>query len=100
MKSHAMHSVDPRLSGEPSGKSTPLQTGRLFRSIGAMGLGALALGAFAIGALAISRLAIGSARIRRMEIDELTVRSLRITESLHTPPDAGSESSRRPAHPL
>jgi hypothetical protein len=35
--------------------------------------------------VAIGRLAIGRARIRRLEIDELVVRRLRITEQLQTP---------------
>jgi len=89
-----------QLNDEANGRSihqhsNELQRNRRLRAIGALGLGALALGALALGALAIGAFAIGSmavgrARIRRMEIDELTVRNLRITESLKTPPNAGS----------
>ncbi len=55
------------------------------RSVGAAGVGALAMaalafGAMAIGALAIGRLAVGRARFRELEIDRLTVRSLKILE--------------------
>ena len=49
-------------------------------SVGALALGALAFGAMAIGVLAIGRLAVGRARFKDLEIDRLTVRSLRILE--------------------
>jgi hypothetical protein len=49
-------------------------------SLGAAAMGALALGAMAIGALAIGRLVVGRARFRELEIDKLTVRSLKILE--------------------
>ena len=39
----------------------------------------------AIGALAIGRLAIGRARMRRVEIDELVVHRLQVTDELETP---------------
>lgn len=47
---------------------------------GALAIGALAVGALAIGALAIGRLEIRQARFRKLEIDDLTVRKLRIIE--------------------
>ena len=52
----------------------------------ALALGAAALGAFAVGALAIGAVAIGSVAIRKakfgsVEIDELTVRQLRVLET-------------------
>jgi len=52
----------------------------------ALALGAVALGAFAIGAVAIGKLVIGglvvrSARFRSVEIDDLTVRRLRVLEA-------------------
>jgi hypothetical protein len=57
-------------------------------------IGALALGAFAVGALAIGALAIGRLRILRadtdqlhlgsVEIDDLTVKRLRIIETTET----------------
>ena len=54
-------------------------------ALGAAAIGAAALGAVAVGALAVGRLAVGQARIRRVEIDELVVRRLRITEELQVP---------------
>jgi hypothetical protein len=54
-------------------------------AIGAIAIGALSLGALAIGALAIGGLAIGRARIRCVEIDELVVRRLRVTEDVQLP---------------
>jgi hypothetical protein len=52
----------------------------------ALALGAAALGAFAIGAIAIGSLAIGGlvvrkAKFRTVEIDDLTVRRLRVLEA-------------------
>jgi hypothetical protein len=54
-------------------------------SVLALALGAAAFGALAIGALAIGRLAIGSlvikkARFSALEVDELTVKLLRVVE--------------------
>ena len=51
----------------------------------ALALGAAAFGAVAVGALAIGRLAIGGlvikkARFSALEVDELTVRKLRVVE--------------------
>jgi len=43
--------------------------------------------------LAVGRLAIGQARIRRVEIDELVVRRLRITEELSVPHGLGSKDT-------
>jgi hypothetical protein len=60
------------------------------QALAAFALRALAIGALAIGAVAIGALAIGSARIRRIEIDELVVRRLRVTEDLQLPPSAQS----------
>ena len=60
-------------------------------ALGAAAIGAAALGAVAIGALAVGRLAVGQARIRRVEIDELVVRRLRITEELSVPHGPGSK---------
>jgi len=54
-------------------------------AIGAVAIGALAIGALAIGALVIGRVAIGRTRLRRVEIDELVVRRLRITEQVQVP---------------
>lgn len=54
-------------------------------ALGALAIGAAAIGAVAVGALAVGRLAVGRAGIRRVEIDELVVRRLRITEELQVP---------------
>ena len=59
-------------------------------AVGAAALGAVAVGAVAIGALAIARLAIGSmavkcARFGKVEIDELTVRRLRVLDATRAP---------------
>ena len=48
--------------------------------VGAVAMAALAFGAMAIGVLAIGRLAVGRARFKELEIDRLTVRSLKILE--------------------
>jgi hypothetical protein len=56
----------------------PLSTPAL--AAGAFVIGALAVGALAIGALAIGRLEIRQARLRKFEIDDLTVRKLRVIE--------------------
>lgn len=56
---------------------------------GAAACGAIAVGALAIGRLAVGRLAIKRARFGTLEIDDLTVRRLRILE-----PEA--HHSRRP----
>ncbi len=61
------------------------------KALRALAVGALSVGAVAIGAVAIGRLAIGRARIRRVEIDELVVRSLRVTEDLQIPPACHSD---------
>jgi hypothetical protein len=67
-------------------------TGIASHSFGALAVGAIAVGALAIGALAIGKLAIGRARIRSLEIDELVVRRLQVTEELHVPSKPDPES--------
>jgi hypothetical protein len=49
-------------------------------ALGAAALGAVAIGALAIGRLAVGRLVIKKARFGALEVDELTVRSLRVAE--------------------
>src|SRR5689334_2788783 len=71
--------------GRPMGSRTFPATATGASAVGTLALGAIALGALAIGALAIGRLAVGSARIRRVEIDELVVRHLRVTDRLSAP---------------
>lgn len=49
-------------------------------ALGAAALGALAIGALAIGRLAIGGLAIKKARFGALEVDDLTVKHLRVVE--------------------
>ena len=49
-------------------------------ALGAAAFGAVAIGALAIGRLAIGRLVIKRAHFRTLEVDELTVRKLRVVE--------------------
>jgi hypothetical protein len=55
--------------------------------LGTAAVGTLAIGAVAIGWLAIGGLAVRKARFGSVEIDDLTVRRLHVTEP---PPDARS----------
>jgi hypothetical protein len=55
------------------------------QAVGALAVGALAIAALAIGALSIGRLVIGRSRIRRLEIDDLVVARLHVTDSLAAP---------------
>jgi hypothetical protein len=48
---------------------------------GAVAVGAIAIGAVAIGRLALGRLTIKKAHFGALEVDELTVRKLRVVES-------------------
>jgi hypothetical protein len=74
---------------ELTARSSPSPTVQLL----ALALGAAALGAVAIGALAIGRLAIKKARFGALEVDELTVRRLRILE--HEEPKNGPRDNDR-----
>ena len=49
-------------------------------ALGAVAFGAFAIGAVAIGRLAVGRLVIKKARFGALEVDELTVRRLRVLE--------------------
>jgi hypothetical protein len=74
-------------------RANELQTiGGRSPTVRALAFGAIALGSVAIGALAIGRLVIGRARIRRLEIDEVIVRRLRITEDFQAPGIAEPEA--------
>jgi hypothetical protein len=64
---------------EVTGPSNPA-TSLLALALGAAAIGAIAIGALAIGRLAVGRLVIKRARFRMLEVDELTVRRLRIVE--------------------
>ncbi len=67
-------------------------------SLLALALGAAAFGAVAIGALAIGRLVVGrlvikkKARFSALEVDELTVRRLRVVE--HARPNSEPSADR------
>ena len=58
-------------------------------AIGALAVGAVAIGALAIARLAIGRLTVKKARFAKVEIDDLTVRRLRVIE------DASPSTGRR-----
>jgi hypothetical protein len=55
-------------------------TSVLALALGAAAFGAVAIGALAIGRLAVGRLAIKKARFGAPEVDDLTVRKLRVVE--------------------
>jgi hypothetical protein len=55
-------------------------TSLLAAAVGAVAFGAFAIGAVAIGRLAVGRLVIKRARFGALEVDELTVRRLRVLE--------------------
>src|SRR5580658_3875540 len=54
--------------------------GLLALALGAAAFGALAIGALAIGRLAVGRMVIKKARFGALQVDELTVRKLRVLE--------------------
>jgi hypothetical protein len=55
-------------------------TSLLALALGAAAFGAVAIGALAIGRLAVGRMVIKKARFGTLEVDELTVRKLRVFE--------------------
>jgi hypothetical protein len=57
------------------------------QSVGAVALGALAIGALALGVVVVGRLVIGRAKIRHLQIDDLVVKRLQVTDSLEIPRD-------------
>ena len=67
---------------ETTGQSKAVSTAsRLALAVGAAALGAVAVGAMAIGRLLVGRLVIKKARFGALEVDELTVRKLRVVET-------------------
>jgi hypothetical protein len=50
--------------------------------VGALAFGALAIGAVAIARIAVWRMAVGKLHLKSAEIDELTVRRLRVLEAV------------------
>jgi hypothetical protein len=61
-------------------KAVPATASLLAVALGAVAFGAFAIGAVAIGRLAVGRLVIKRARFGALEVDELTVRKLRVLE--------------------
>jgi hypothetical protein len=55
-------------------------TSLLALAVGAVAFGAVAIGALAIGRLTVGRLTIRKARFNVLEVDQLTVRRLRVLE--------------------
>jgi len=55
-------------------------------ALGAAAFGAVAIGVVAIGRLAVGRLVIKKARFGALEVDELTVRRLRVVEHVGPKP--------------
>jgi hypothetical protein len=55
-------------------------TSLLALALGAAAFGAIAIGAMAVGRMAVGRLVIKKARLGALEVDELTVRKLRVVE--------------------
>jgi hypothetical protein len=66
----------------PIRRATVPATRLVAPALGAAALGALAIGAVAIGTMAINGLVVRRARFRSVEIDDLTVRRLRVLEAM------------------
>ena len=62
-------------------EAAPL-TSMIALALGAAALGAVAVGALAIGRLAVGRITVKKARFGTLEVDELTVRRLRVLDGL------------------
>ena len=60
-------------------------------ALGAAAFGAVVIGALAIGRLAVGRMVIKKARFGVLEVDELTVRKLRVFEHEASSPHEKSE---------
>ena len=71
--SHMVREVMRRSKAVPAGNLLAL-------ALGAAAFGAVAIGALAIGRLVVGRLVIKKARFGALEVDELTVRKMRIVE--------------------
>ncbi len=69
------------MANEVSGRPRAASASRLLTlALGAAAAGAVAIGAVAIGRLAVGRLVVKKARFGTLEVDELTVRRLRVLE--------------------
>ena len=72
---------------ETTGQSKAASTAsRLALAVGAAALGAVAIGAMAIGRLLVGHLVIKKASFGALEVDELTVRKLRVVETSSADP--------------
>ncbi len=66
---------------EVTGRSKAVPAASLLAlALGAAAFGAVAIGALAVGRLVVGRLVIKKARFAALEVDELTVRKLRVVE--------------------
>ncbi len=79
---------------EPLKSARALKVGRL--AVGALAFGAVAMGALAMGAVAIGRLVIGRSKMRHLEIKELVVGRLRVTEAFEVPTRSAEGQSGKP----
>ena len=70
------------MSRSPIRRVTSPTTRPVALALGAVAFGALAIGVAAIGRLAIGGLVVRRARFRSVEIDDLTVRRLRVLETM------------------
>ena len=61
-------------------------------ALGAVAFGAVAIGALAIGRIAVGRMVIKKARFGALEVDELTVRKLRVLEHEASSPRERSDA--------
>jgi hypothetical protein len=69
------------MAGEVSRQSKAVPAGSLLAlALGAAAVGAVAIGALAIGRLVVGRLVIKKARFGVLQVDELTVRKLRVVD--------------------
>ncbi len=80
------HEVTDRSKSSPAARLLAL-------ALGAAAFGAVAIGALAVGRLVVGRLVIKKARFGALEVDELTVRTLRVVE--HEGPNAPRPRARR-----
>ena len=81
---------------EISRNDSPSALSYIAIATGALAVGAIAVGALAIGRMVIGRLAIQKVRLQTVEIDNLTVRRLRVLETI-TPPGETAATGDQPS---
>ena len=79
---------------EVSRRTQPDAISYIAIATGFLALGAIAMGAIAIGSMAIGRLAVQKVRLKNVEIDDLTVRRLRVLETITPQPEALSPDAQ------